>query len=63
MVHTLTFVHQTLCACSLSGDTARSQLLREKLVELEVEIERFREENASLTKLREEREKDLETFR
>nr|XP_028582097.1 centromere protein J isoform X1 [Podarcis muralis]XP_028582098.1 centromere protein J isoform X1 [Podarcis muralis]XP_028582099.1 centromere protein J isoform X1 [Podarcis muralis] len=45
------------------GDTARSQLLREKLVELEVEIERFREENASLTKLREEREKDLETFR
>ncbi|XP_053241791.1 centromere protein J isoform X3 [Podarcis raffonei] len=45
------------------GDTARSQLLREKLVELEVEIERFREENASLTKLREEREKALEKFR
>ncbi|XP_033002165.1 centromere protein J isoform X2 [Lacerta agilis] len=47
----------------LGGDTARSQLLREKLVELEVEIERFREENASLTKLREERENALEKFR
>ncbi|XP_061484599.1 centromere protein J isoform X2 [Rhineura floridana] len=45
------------------GDTARSQLLREKLVELEIEIERFREENASLTKLREERENTLEKLR
>ncbi|XP_062983142.1 centromere protein J [Elgaria multicarinata webbii] len=46
-----------------SEDTARSQLLREKLVELEMEIERFRAENASLTKLREERESTLENLR
>ncbi|XP_053163701.1 centromere protein J isoform X2 [Hemicordylus capensis] len=44
-------------------DTARSQLLREKLVELETEIERFRAENASLSKLREERETALENLR
>lgn len=44
-------------------DTARSQLLREKIVELELEIERFKEENASLTKLREEREIALENLR
>nr|XP_056714320.1 centromere protein J [Euleptes europaea] len=45
------------------ADTARSQLLREKLVELETEIERFRMENASLTKLREEHESSLENLR
>ncbi|XP_066477222.1 centromere protein J [Tiliqua scincoides] len=45
------------------GDSARSQLLREKLVELELEIERFKVENASLTKLREEREIALENLR
>ncbi|KAF7251077.1 Centromere protein J [Varanus komodoensis] len=47
----------------LGGDTVRSQLLREKLVELETEIERFRAENASLIKLREERENALESLR
>ncbi|XP_015284966.1 PREDICTED: centromere protein J [Gekko japonicus] len=45
------------------ADTARSQLLREKLVELETEIERFRVENASLAKLREEHESSLENLR
>ncbi|XP_048351513.1 centromere protein J [Sphaerodactylus townsendi] len=45
------------------ADTARSQLLREKLVELETEIERFRLENASLTKLREEHERSNENLR
>uniref|UniRef100_A0A8D0GYI4 Centrosomal P4.1-associated protein n=1 Tax=Sphenodon punctatus TaxID=8508 RepID=A0A8D0GYI4_SPHPU len=45
------------------GDTVRSQVLREKLVELETEIERFRAENASLTKLREERECALQNLR
>ncbi|KAJ7320165.1 hypothetical protein JRQ81_019676 [Phrynocephalus forsythii] len=45
------------------GDSARSQLLREKLVELETEIERFRAENASVTKLREEHENALAGLR
>uniref|UniRef100_A0A674J5J1 Centromere protein J n=1 Tax=Terrapene triunguis TaxID=2587831 RepID=A0A674J5J1_9SAUR len=45
------------------GDIVRSRVLREKLVELETEIERFRAENASLTKLREERENSLENLR
>ncbi|XP_043386120.1 centromere protein J isoform X6 [Chelonia mydas] len=45
------------------GDIVRSRVLREKLVELETEIERFRAENASLTKLREERESSLENLR
>ncbi|XP_072849778.2 centrosomal P4.1-associated protein [Pogona vitticeps] len=45
------------------GDSSRSQLLREKLVELETEIERFRSENASLTKLREEHENALASLR
>lgn len=34
-----------------------SSAVREKLQELEKEIEKFREENATLHKLREEREK------
>ncbi|ETE73656.1 Centromere protein J, partial [Ophiophagus hannah] len=46
-----------------SGESVRSQLLKEKLVELEMEIERFRTENASLTKLREEHETALENLR
>ncbi|XP_068123042.1 centromere protein J [Hyperolius riggenbachi] len=45
------------------GDSARSQLLKEKLVELETEIERFKMENASLARLREDKEKTLETLR
>ncbi|XP_034265715.1 centromere protein J isoform X1 [Pantherophis guttatus] len=46
-----------------SGENVRSQLLKEKLVELEMEIERFRTENASLSKLREEHETVLENLR
>ncbi|KAM3935685.1 centrosomal P4.1-associated protein [Leptodactylus fuscus] len=45
------------------GDAVRSQLLKEKLVELETEIERFKMENASLARLREDKEKTLETLR
>ncbi|XP_075706113.1 centrosomal P4.1-associated protein [Rhinoderma darwinii] len=45
------------------GDVVRSQLLKEKLVELETEIERFKMENASLARLREDKEKTLETLR
>ncbi|CAI9612849.1 unnamed protein product [Staurois parvus] len=45
------------------GDSARSQLLKEKLVELETEIERFKMENASLARLREDKEKTLETLK
>ncbi|XP_007495244.2 centromere protein J isoform X1 [Monodelphis domestica] len=45
------------------GDSVRSQILREKVVELETEIERFKAENASLAKLRSERENALENLR
>ncbi|KAL3857926.1 hypothetical protein ACJMK2_012551 [Sinanodonta woodiana] len=41
------------------GDGVQSKLFRDKLVELEKEIERFREENANLEKLRKEREEGL----
>ncbi|XP_053561553.1 centromere protein J [Bombina bombina] len=44
-------------------DVARSQLLREKLVELESEIERFKMENATLARLREDQEKSLEKLK
>ncbi|KAM9319836.1 centrosomal P4.1-associated protein [Gastrophryne carolinensis] len=46
-----------------SGDSARSQLLKEKLVELETEIERFKMENASLARLREDKEKTMQALR
>nr|XP_047903013.1 centromere protein J [Anser cygnoides] len=45
------------------GNTVPSQILREKLMELEMEIERFRAENTTLTKLREEREHALASIR
>ncbi|XP_011940203.1 PREDICTED: centromere protein J isoform X2 [Cercocebus atys] len=45
------------------GDSARSQVLREKIIELETEIEKFKAENASLAKLRIERESALEKLR
>ncbi|XP_071660055.1 centrosomal P4.1-associated protein isoform X2 [Patagioenas fasciata] len=45
------------------GNTVPSQVLRERLTELENEIERFRTENTTLTKLREEREHALANFR
>jgi len=47
----------------MAGATVPSQILREKLVELEMEIERFRAENTILTKLREEREHALASIR
>ncbi|XP_077630860.1 centrosomal P4.1-associated protein isoform X2 [Crocuta crocuta] len=45
------------------GDSARSQVLREKVIELETEIEKFKAENTSLAKLRVERESALEKLR
>ncbi|KAJ8282201.1 hypothetical protein COCON_G00047200 [Conger conger] len=41
----------------------QSRLLRERLVELEIEIERFRSENTALASQRQEREKTLEALR
>ncbi|XP_054433434.1 centromere protein J [Pteronotus mesoamericanus] len=46
-----------------AGDNARSQVLREKVIELEMEIETFKAENTSLAKLRIERESALEKLR
>ncbi|CAH2225285.1 centromere J isoform X1 [Pelobates cultripes] len=45
------------------SDPVRSQLLKEKLNELENEIEKFKMENASLARLREDKEKTLESLR
>ncbi|XP_021533880.1 centromere protein J [Neomonachus schauinslandi] len=45
------------------GDSARSQVLREKVIELETEIEKFKAENTSLTKLHIERKNALEKLR
>jgi centromere protein J len=44
-------------------DNARSQVLREKVIELETEIEKFKAENTSLTKLRIEQENALGKLR
>ena len=38
------------------GDGVQAKMLRDKLAEMEREIERFRQENATLEKLRKERE-------
>ncbi|XP_036893031.1 centromere protein J isoform X2 [Sturnira hondurensis] len=46
-----------------AGDSARSQVLREKVIELEMEIEKFKAENTSLAKLHIERESALEKLR
>ncbi|XP_008567319.1 PREDICTED: centromere protein J, partial [Galeopterus variegatus] len=45
------------------GDSALSQGLREKVIELETEIEKFKAENTSLNKLRIEQESALEKLR
>ncbi|XP_041127725.1 centromere protein J [Polyodon spathula] len=45
------------------GSNPQSTQLRERLVEMEIEIERFRTQNAALANLRQEREKDLESLR
>lgn len=52
-----------MCVSSSPGQQVQSRLLRERLVELEIEIERFRKENAALTKLRQENEKTQENLR
>ncbi|XP_076730774.1 centrosomal P4.1-associated protein isoform X2 [Maylandia zebra] len=46
-----------------TGQQVQSRQLRERLAELEIEIERFRKENVALTKLRQENEKKQETLR
>ncbi|XP_029386349.1 centromere protein J isoform X2 [Echeneis naucrates] len=46
-----------------AGQQVQSLQLRERLVQLEIEIERFKQENAVLTKLRQENEKKQETLR
>nr|XP_023408860.1 centromere protein J isoform X6 [Loxodonta africana] len=46
-----------------ADNSARSQILREKVIELETEIEKFKDENTSLAKLRNERESALEKLR
>uniref|UniRef100_UPI003AAC4B3A centrosomal P4.1-associated protein n=1 Tax=Centroberyx gerrardi TaxID=166262 RepID=UPI003AAC4B3A len=45
------------------GQQVQSRQLRERLVELEIEIERFKKENAALAKLRQENEKNQENLR
>ncbi|XP_029967779.1 centromere protein J [Salarias fasciatus] len=45
------------------GQQAQSLQLRERLAELEIEIERFKKENSALTKLRQENEKIQENLR
>lgn len=52
-----------MCVSSSPGQQVQSRLLRERLVELEIEIERFKKENATLTKLRQENEKNQEILR
>ncbi|KAF0026790.1 hypothetical protein F2P81_021527 [Scophthalmus maximus] len=46
-----------------TGQQVQSRQLRERLVELEIEIDRFKKENAALTKLRQENEKNQENLR
>ncbi|XP_029981433.1 centromere protein J isoform X2 [Sphaeramia orbicularis] len=46
-----------------AGQHVQSQQLRQRLVELEIEIERFKKENAALCKLRQENEKHQESLR
>lgn len=45
------------------GQSDQSRLLRERLAELEIEIERFKKENGALAKLRQESERNQETLR
>ncbi|XP_056144862.1 centromere protein J [Lampris incognitus] len=45
------------------GQQVQSRQLRERLVELEIEIERFKKENAVLTRIRQENERNQENLR
>ncbi|MED6286068.1 hypothetical protein CHARACLAT_002124 [Characodon lateralis] len=47
----------------VTGQQVQSRQLRERLAELEIEIERFKKENAALAKLRQENEKRQEDLR
>ncbi|XP_032384903.1 centromere protein J isoform X2 [Etheostoma spectabile] len=47
----------------VTGQQVQSRQLRERLVELEIEIERFKKENAAVTKLIQENEKKQENLR
>lgn len=49
--------------CDFFFNPARSTLLRERLVELEIEIERFKKENAALSRLRQENQEFQENLR
>lgn len=46
-----------------AGQQVHSRQLRERLVELELEIERFKKENNALSRLREENERSKEELR
>ena len=46
-----------------AGEGVQSKVLRDKLLELEREIEKFRNENTHLAKLRAEREEVCDLFR
>lgn len=52
-----------MCVSSCPGQPDQSRLLRERLAELEIEIERFKKENAALAKLRQESERNQEILR
>uniref|UniRef100_A0A8C3G912 Centromere protein J n=1 Tax=Cyclopterus lumpus TaxID=8103 RepID=A0A8C3G912_CYCLU len=49
--------------CPPPGQQLQSRQLRERLVELEIEIQRFKKENAALSKLRHENEEQQELLR
>lgn len=48
---------------SSAAQQVQSMQLRERLVELEIEIESFKKDNAALVRLRQEKEKKLEDLR
>lgn len=50
-------------SCPHVGPNPLSRQLRERLVELEIEIERFKEENAKVAHLKQQREAGLEALR
>lgn len=52
-----------MCVSSFPGQPDQSRLLRERLAELEIEIGRFKKENAALAKLRQESERNQEILR
>ena len=55
-VHVQDIEKVKLVSQSSAGEGAQSKLLRDKLVELEREIEKFRNENSHLAQLRTDRE-------